>query len=53
MLNLFGCSKWDFFIHFFELNLRISSKTNIVPSPWFSIGLFTVGGQLAKENNKE
>ena len=28
MLNLFGCSNWDFFIHFFELNLRTNSKTN-------------------------
>lgn len=33
--------------------ISTNSKTNIVPSLQFSMGLFTVEGQLAKENNKE
>lgn len=48
MLNLFGCSNWDFFICFFELNLRTNDKTNSTFSR-FSIGLLTLGGQLVKE----
>lgn len=49
MLNLFGCSNWDFFIHFFELKLRTNSKTNTVTSLQFSVDLFAVG-QRAKES---
>lgn len=51
MLNLFGCSNWDFFIQFFKLNSEQAVRQT-VPSLWFSVGLFTVG-QPAKENNKE
>lgn len=45
MLNLFGCSNWDFFICFFELDLNKQTGLSLR----VSIGLFTLG-QLAKEN---